>query len=688
MTKIQEAGDGEKMVLDTKDFTWRIPNFSKLKEEIYSDAFVVGGHRWRILCFPKGNDVDSLSLYLDFADWEIMPADGWTKYADFNITLVNQINPSRSRKFCAKHVFKEEEEDWGFTSFITLAELHNRRKGFIVDDTLLVKARVATELGVSKAVAAADPENVIEPDPENRSNGDSTSPPLSTKNLITELSTIASIWGSTSSIDEVIVSTTNDANHDGSSDIPQQEKEKLMEFLDMSLEAICQANRFDNVQQLVVKMAEHATNPFQKSVLKGLLSRVVEFTNTIPRSLSVIESSHEVETCSAQATKELERSLVQRQKQLAFLESEVSRIEEEVMRVEAEMQLLGALKQKLLQEKSLTVTEMEMANKEASRELGELKSKHREHKQAKENRLRAKERLAQSNASWKLFKDNLGMLVMIVTISTLSSRFEFVNHLQCSNMYPGGYIVEVSSLSHKATENDVRDFFAHCGAIEHIEIMRSGEYACTAYVTFRDAYSIETAVLLSGATIVDQRVCISVWGTNIDECDPWNTPSWKLEGRAGYEEIHVNHLASSPGEAVTVAQEVVKTMLAKGYILGKDALVKAKALDESHKVSASAAAKVAELSTRIGLTESIQSGMETAKFIDEKYHVSDITKTAVLYTGAAAVTAATITGRSAAAAAHAVVNSSYFAKGAVWVSDVLTRAAHASAEFGHKTLNK
>ncbi|CAL1357780.1 unnamed protein product [Linum trigynum] len=256
-------------------------------------------------------------------------------------------------------------------------------------------------------------------------------------------------------------------------------------------------------------------------------------------------------------------------------------------------------------------------------------------------------------------------------------------------MYPGGgYTIEVTSLSHKATEKDVHDFFTHCGTVENIEIIRSGEYACTAYVTFRDAYALETAILLSGARIADQPVCISLWGTQIYESDnPWNSPSWQPEGRASaYHEAthHVNHLASSPGEAVTVAQEVVKTMLAKGYVLGKDALVKARALDESHKVSAVAAAKVAELSSRIGLTESIQSGMETARFIDEKYHVSDITKTAVLYTGAAAVTAATITGRTAAAAAHAVVNSIYFAQGAVWVSDVLGRAAHAAAEFGHK----
>lgn len=39
-------------------------------------------------------------------------------------------------------------------------------------------------------------------------------------------------------------------------------------------------------------------------------------------------------------------------------------------------------------------------------------------------------------------------------------------------MYPGSYTAEVTSLSPKATEKDVYDFFAYCGAIEHVEIYR------------------------------------------------------------------------------------------------------------------------------------------------------------------------------------------------------------------------
>lgn len=146
----------------------------------------------------------------------------------------------------------------------------------------------------------------------------------------------------------------------------------------------------------------------------------------------------------------------------------------------------------------------------------------------------------------------------------------------------------------------------------------------------------------------------------------------------------MNQFVSTPGEAVTLAQEVVKTMVVKGYVLGKDAFARAKAFDESHHVTATAAAKVAELSSRIGLTQKINAGMETMKSADGKYHAYDITKSAASVAGTAVLAAATFTGRTAVAAANAAVNSTYFAKGALWVSGALSRAAEAAAEMGNK----
>lgn len=199
---------------------------------------------------------------------------------------------------------------------------------------------------------------------------------------------------------------------------------------------------------------------------------------------------------------------------------------------------------------------------------------------------------------------------------------------------------------------------------------RSGDDACTAYVTFKDAYSQETACLLSGASILDHRVCITRWGQYEDEFDFWSRPSYSHEETTSTTP-NSSQFVSSAGEAVTVAQEVVKTMLAKGYVLSKDALAKAKDFDESHHVSASAMAKVSELSQRIGLADKIFTGVEAVRSVDQKYNVSET-----------AMAAASATGRSVAAAANTVVSSSYFSKGALWVSGALTRAAQAASDLG------
>ncbi|KAI3893555.1 hypothetical protein MKW92_049767 [Papaver armeniacum] len=246
-------------------------------------------------------------------------------------------------------------------------------------------------------------------------------------------------------------------------------------------------------------------------------------------------------------------------------------------------------------------------------------------------------------------------------------------------MNPSGYTVEVTSLSPSATEKDVYDFFAFSGTIEHVEIIRYGEYACTAYVTFKDAHALETAVLLSGAVIGDQRVCITRWGQSGDESDFWNRPSWEIEEEdGGSTSTHRDaQYVPTTGEAVMMAQDVVRTMLSKGYVLGREALSKAKEIDESHQVSATAAAKVVEMSNKFGLTDKISVGLETVKSVDNRYGVSETTKSAF-----------SAAGRTATAAATTVVNSSYFSWGALCVSDALAKAAKAAADLGNQASGK
>ncbi|KAJ6720064.1 UBIQUITIN CARBOXYL-TERMINAL HYDROLASE [Salix viminalis] len=141
-------------------FTWTIDNFSRFNtKKLYSDVFVVGGYKWRILVFPKGNNVDHLSMYLDVADSTNLPY-GWSRYAQFSLTVINQLHQKYSirkdmvvpailkhlffmNKGDTQHQFNSRESDWGFTSFMPLGELYDPGRGYLVNDSCIVEADVA-----------------------------------------------------------------------------------------------------------------------------------------------------------------------------------------------------------------------------------------------------------------------------------------------------------------------------------------------------------------------------------------------------------------------------------------------------------------------------------------------------------------------------------------------------------------
>ncbi|KAF5177466.1 Ubiquitin carboxyl-terminal hydrolase [Thalictrum thalictroides] len=124
-------------------FTWHIENFSRLNtKKHYSDVFLVGGYKWRVLIFPKGNNVDHLSMYLDVADSANLPY-GWSRFAQFSLAVVNQASNRYTVRKDTQHQFNVRESDWGFTSFMPLSELYDISKGFLLNDRLVIEAEVA-----------------------------------------------------------------------------------------------------------------------------------------------------------------------------------------------------------------------------------------------------------------------------------------------------------------------------------------------------------------------------------------------------------------------------------------------------------------------------------------------------------------------------------------------------------------
>jgi len=127
------------------EYTWTIEGFNKMKQQkLYSPVFQSGQYNWRILLFPGGNNVHQLSVYLDVADSNTLP-QGWSRQAHFTLTVHNQTDQSRSVVKDADHHFTMRACDWGFREFVQLSELRDAGSGFLIDDKLLVTARVRVE---------------------------------------------------------------------------------------------------------------------------------------------------------------------------------------------------------------------------------------------------------------------------------------------------------------------------------------------------------------------------------------------------------------------------------------------------------------------------------------------------------------------------------------------------------------
>ncbi|MBA0607912.1 hypothetical protein Godav_020175 [Gossypium davidsonii] len=145
VSQVEPANTNENQQVEepqSMKFTWTIENFSRLNtKKHYSDIFVVGGYKWRILIFPKGNNVDHLSMYLDVADSSALPY-GWSRYAQFSLAVVNQVHHKYSIRKDTQHQFSARESDWGFTPFMPLSDLYDPSKGYIVNDTVVVEAEV------------------------------------------------------------------------------------------------------------------------------------------------------------------------------------------------------------------------------------------------------------------------------------------------------------------------------------------------------------------------------------------------------------------------------------------------------------------------------------------------------------------------------------------------------------------
>lgn len=124
-------------------YKWVITEFSELGEHRYSDVFVVGGYKWKLLLYPDGHKKhrgSSLSMYLVHVDSKSSTTEHKVN-AEFVLTLNDQFNQNHIQK---KTIiwFGASIATWGWPSFIELKDLKDDKNGYIVSDRCMIEAEV------------------------------------------------------------------------------------------------------------------------------------------------------------------------------------------------------------------------------------------------------------------------------------------------------------------------------------------------------------------------------------------------------------------------------------------------------------------------------------------------------------------------------------------------------------------
>ncbi|CAL1376137.1 unnamed protein product [Linum trigynum] len=189
------------------------------------------------------------------------------------------------------------------------------------------------------------------------------------------------------------------------------------------------------------------------------------------------------------------------------------------------------------------------------------------------------------------------------------------------------------------------------------------------FVTFKDAQGADTAVLLSGATIVDLAVTIAL------------DPDYKLPPAVLLAMENNPSAPAEPDSALRNAEDVVSSMLAKGFILGKDAVNKAKSFDEKHQLTSTGLAKVASFDKKIGLTDKLSATStvmgDKVREVDQKYQVSEKTKSAFA-----------VAEQKVSSAGSAIMKNRYVFTSAAWVTGAFSKVAKAAEDVGQKAKEK
>ncbi|KAI8530745.1 hypothetical protein RHMOL_Rhmol11G0083400 [Rhododendron molle] len=143
-------------------YTFKIDSFSLLSnilstsqvEKYESDIFEAGGYNWKLEVYPKGCSSQSseyLCLGILLADSVSLPPERQL-YA--RLCIRDQIR-GQHEEITDAACFSTSRRDWIYKKFLSLRDLHDPSRGFLVNDTfitLIVEGQIKAVTAVTRLI--------------------------------------------------------------------------------------------------------------------------------------------------------------------------------------------------------------------------------------------------------------------------------------------------------------------------------------------------------------------------------------------------------------------------------------------------------------------------------------------------------------------------------------------------------
>ncbi|GMI78952.1 hypothetical protein like AT3G17380 [Hibiscus trionum] len=143
--EIQRTLKLEKSVLKKPSggtITWKMDNFSKLDQNSYKSPVVsIDDIKWNLKVYPKGDTRckdTHLSVFLVLAEPHTLPPK-LQVYVKYKLRLRNQIN-SNHLEGTGEDRFSSSTTSRGYPKFVSLKDVYESSKGYMVKDSLTVEA--------------------------------------------------------------------------------------------------------------------------------------------------------------------------------------------------------------------------------------------------------------------------------------------------------------------------------------------------------------------------------------------------------------------------------------------------------------------------------------------------------------------------------------------------------------------